>query len=404
MSTISQQQSSTSSVPSLPTHDSIQPLVCLVIGMAGSGKTTLMRQLISYKQLLHNKDNDNRTGYSINLDPAVHALGYTPNIDIRDTVNYKQVMKQYNLGPNGGILTSLNLFATRFDQVLNILEKRRNNLSHIFVDTPGQIEVFTWSASGMIITDSIAQSIPTCILYCVDTPRNLQPTTFMSNMLYACSIMYKTNLPLLCVFNKNDVNDSAIIEEWINDSDKFMDALNNDDTYMSSLTRSMSLMLNEFYQTIQHVSVSAVTGNGFDTLFDKLNTLKQQYYDDYIPMVKDKIQAKQQEEKNRQEISVQKLQRDMNETNEPNIVLQGPRHNNNNDINSITDIHSDEDDVYEGEDDYDNIQQRNDDQREYEEFMKQLSITEQLQKKKEQRQQKLSNNQNNNNHTKNNKT
>lgn len=26
-------------------------------------------------------------------------------------------MKQYNLGPNGGIVTSLNLFATRFDQV-----------------------------------------------------------------------------------------------------------------------------------------------------------------------------------------------------------------------------------------------------------------------------------------------
>ena len=32
-------------------------------------------------------------------------------------VNYKNVMKQYGLGPNGGILTSLNLFATRFDQV-----------------------------------------------------------------------------------------------------------------------------------------------------------------------------------------------------------------------------------------------------------------------------------------------
>lgn len=25
-------------------------------------------------------------------------------------------MKQYNLGPNGGILTAANLFATRFDQ------------------------------------------------------------------------------------------------------------------------------------------------------------------------------------------------------------------------------------------------------------------------------------------------
>lgn len=36
---------------------------------------------------------------------------------LRPQVKYKEVMKQYNLGPNGGILTSLNLFATRFDQV-----------------------------------------------------------------------------------------------------------------------------------------------------------------------------------------------------------------------------------------------------------------------------------------------
>ena len=34
-------------------------------------------------------------------------------------------MKQYSLGPNGGIVTSLNLFATRFDQVLKIVEKRK---------------------------------------------------------------------------------------------------------------------------------------------------------------------------------------------------------------------------------------------------------------------------------------
>jgi len=44
--------------------------------------------------------------------------------DIRDTVNYKEIMKQYGLGPNGGIVTSLNLFATRFDQVMGFIEKR----------------------------------------------------------------------------------------------------------------------------------------------------------------------------------------------------------------------------------------------------------------------------------------
>ena len=45
------------------------------------------------------------------------TLPFGANIDIRDTVRYKEVMKQFNLGPNGGILTSLNLFATKFDDV-----------------------------------------------------------------------------------------------------------------------------------------------------------------------------------------------------------------------------------------------------------------------------------------------
>lgn len=53
----------------------------------------------------------------MNLDPAVTTVPFAANIDIRDTVNYKEVMGQYQLGPNGAIMTSLNLFATRFDQV-----------------------------------------------------------------------------------------------------------------------------------------------------------------------------------------------------------------------------------------------------------------------------------------------
>jgi GTPase SAR1 family protein len=66
--------------------------------------------------------------YVINLDPAVRKTGYGANIDIRDTVDYKQVMTEYGLGPNGAIMTSLNLFATRFDQVVNLLAKRSNEL------------------------------------------------------------------------------------------------------------------------------------------------------------------------------------------------------------------------------------------------------------------------------------
>lgn len=63
-------------------------------------------------------------------------------------------------------------------------------------------QVFTWSASGQIITESLAASIPTVVVYVIDTPRCISPVTFMSNMLYACSILYKTKLPFILAFNK----------------------------------------------------------------------------------------------------------------------------------------------------------------------------------------------------------
>ena len=66
-------------------------------------------------------------------------------------------MKQYGLGPNGGIVTSLNLFATKFDQVLNLIDRRSEECDYVIFDTPGQIEVFTWSASGNIITEALGK-------------------------------------------------------------------------------------------------------------------------------------------------------------------------------------------------------------------------------------------------------
>ncbi|KAI3882851.1 hypothetical protein MKW92_016932 [Papaver armeniacum] len=116
------------------------------------------------------------------------TLPYGADIDIRDTVKYKEVMNWYNLCPNGGMLTS-----TKFDEVVSVIEKRADQLDYVLVDTPGQIEIFTWSASGPIITETFVSTFPTGIAYVVDTPCSSSPVTFMSNMmLYACSVLYKT--------------------------------------------------------------------------------------------------------------------------------------------------------------------------------------------------------------------
>ena len=39
----------------------------------------------------------------------------------------------------------------------------------------------------------------------------------MSNMLYACSIMYRMRLPMVVVYNKADIQDYSTIETWLRD-------------------------------------------------------------------------------------------------------------------------------------------------------------------------------------------
>ena len=173
--------------------------------------------------------------------------------------------------------------------------------SHVILDTPGQIEIFTWSASGAIITDAVASSFPTVVAYIIDTPRTTAPATFMSNMLYACrfvvsifiiilrfstdgrclgliispdSILYKTKLPFVLVFNKTDVASHEFAIEWMQDFEAFQAALashsgsrdaEGEPTYMNSLMNSMSLVLDEFYK---HLKVRVWVGVTRDSCND----------------------------------------------------------------------------------------------------------------------------------------
>ncbi|XP_014789362.1 GPN-loop GTPase 1 [Octopus bimaculoides] len=67
----------------------VKPTCVIVLGMAGSGKSTFVQRLTGHLFMKNNAP------YVINLDPAVLDVSFPANIDIRDTVNYKEVMKQY---------------------------------------------------------------------------------------------------------------------------------------------------------------------------------------------------------------------------------------------------------------------------------------------------------------------
>ena len=372
------------------------PVTVIVVGMAGSGKTTLLTQLQRYledtydqeqeekqqeqqklkeeqqeqqKQSTNNNsetppdtdnddnDDDNNIdeddflpAYCVNLDPAtLGETAYDVSIDIRDTVNYKQVMEQHQLGPNGAIMTSLNLFATKFNQVLHILEQRafgmnatqesvnisttdpsssppihnqhKPTMNYILVDTPGQIEAFTWSASGQIISEALASSFPTCLCFVVDTVRcAASPNTFMSNMLYACSMLYRTRLPLVVCFNKIDVVSHDFCLDWMRDYEAFQQALDDhaaSSGFYGSLTRSLSLVLDEFYANFANaVGVSAVTGEGLPEFCAILQKAATVDFQDYV----ENLQARAEEQHAKQRAiaasQVRRMQRDIAETSQ----------------------------------------------------------------------------------------
>ena len=338
------------------------PVCVIVVGMAGSGKTTL---LSSFQRFLDDKfeqqndaqkaesstnestaeeeddddDDEYMPSYCVNLDPATLDTPYDVSIDIRDTVNYKQVMEQHQLGPNGAIMTSLNLFATKFDQVMQILERRANcplldgepghdtdasnnpPMECILVDTPGQIEAFTWSASGQIISEALASAFPTVLCFVVDTARCASsPNTFMSNMLYACSMLFRTRLPLVVCFNKTDVVSHEFCLDWMRDYESFQQALDDHAAnagFYGSLTRSLSLVLDEFYSNFMNaVGVSAVTGDGLNEFWETIQKAASTDFVDYVDDLKLRVEEQEAKRKAIARSQVQRLQRDIVDSQE----------------------------------------------------------------------------------------
>ncbi|XP_045018299.1 GPN-loop GTPase 1 isoform X4 [Bubalus kerabau] len=194
---------------------------------------------------------------------------------------------------------------------MKFIEKAQNMSKYVLIDTPGQIEVFTWSASGTIITEALASSFPTIVIYVMDTSRSTNPVTFMSNMLYACSILYKTKLPFIVVMNKTDIIDHSFAVEWMQDFEAFQDALNQETTYVSNLTRSMSLVLDEFYSSLRVVGVSAVLGTGLDELFVQVASATEEYEREYRPEYERLKKSLASAQSQQQKEQLERLQKDM---------------------------------------------------------------------------------------------
>lgn len=69
--------------------------------------------------------------------------------------------------------------------------------------------------------------------------------------------------------------------QWMDDFEAFQAAVENDSSYSSGLSRSLCLVLDEFYRNLRNVGVSAVTGVGMVDFFAKLDESGTEYMQTY---------------------------------------------------------------------------------------------------------------------------
>src|SRR4029079_18103821 len=199
-----------------------------VTGTAGSGKTLLTSRLLEW---YHNID---VSPISINLDPGVSSLPYDPDIDVREFIDFYSIMDDYKLGPNGSLILANDLISTKIDEIQSQVQEL--NPDYVIIDTPGQIELFAFRASGPYFVSNF-QSDSRVTLFIFDGMLVSSPLNYVSISLLAASIKLRLKISQVNVLTKRDLIDAKLkhILKWSASNFELEFALSNEKDAESSL-------------------------------------------------------------------------------------------------------------------------------------------------------------------------
>ena len=231
-----------------------------LVGTAGSGKSLLASKILDYYS---------RNGAFVgmlNLDPGVENLPYTCDIDVRDYVDIVQIMKQYDLGPNGSMIMANDLLASKIDD----LQKEIDNVNpdYLIIDTPGQIELFAYRTSGPFLVQNLNVEEKVSI-FLHDGSLMTSPSNFVSIALLATSVKLRLGISQINVLTKTDLIEDKIkdILKWSTNMASLEDALAKDsdgENYTLAINILRSLNFGGFAQGT--IPISNVTGDGMVNL------------------------------------------------------------------------------------------------------------------------------------------
>ena len=176
----------------------------LLTGTAGSGKTTLAKALGQWL-------GDQNVGVTwVNLDPAAETIPYPAHVDVRDYVRASDVMKKYNLGPNGALLASVDLLSNHIEELRKGIED--SPAPYTLIDTPGQLELFAYRQVSLDVVRSLVNPYTTVNVFLIDGVFLTNLANLASLLALALSVQLRLGVPQVNVISKADLLPPEMLE------------------------------------------------------------------------------------------------------------------------------------------------------------------------------------------------
>jgi len=231
-----------------------------ITGTAGSGKSLLTSRLLQWYT------DNNVYPIALNLDPGAVSLPYQPDVDVRDYIDIATLMESYGLGPNGSLVMASDMIATKMDEIQKEVDGL--NPDYVIVDTPGQIELFAFRASGpYFVTNLRADNKAT--IFAFDGVLVSSPINFVSIALLASSVKLRLKTAQINVLTKRDLVIEKLkdIMDWAGSHTVLEHALESEkDSEYSLLSKDLARSMSKGGFAPGLVAVSSTTMSGMVNL------------------------------------------------------------------------------------------------------------------------------------------
>lgn len=233
-----------------------------MVGTAGSGKS--MFTAAFHDWCIRQKFD----AITVNLDPGVMKLPYSPDVDVREWISLEEVMKDYGLGPNGAQVVCADMLALNAGEVEKRIKEFRTD--YVLVDTPGQLELFVFRSTGKVIVDRLDKN-NSLLAFMVEPSLSTTPANFVSQLMLSAITQFRMDTPLVNILSKVDIVDRdavSMILEWGKNTEKlYGDLMVKSPSMYYQLSEGMMAVIREIEAHTSLVPVSSETLEGMEDFY-----------------------------------------------------------------------------------------------------------------------------------------